>query len=154
RRLTGVSRGGVTVMEWDETDLETKGLEYEFKYLYEMPHDHNLTFTLFGDFVENRSKRKLFIAGNYLPNLPNEKHGISLNYQHEELTAFSTATYYKKQKESGGLMYGGDITFPSYTLVDAGIGKKYHLDKLDVSVDFIINNLTNAEARPASSQLK
>ncbi|KLU19906.1 hypothetical protein ABE79_01250 [Proteus mirabilis] len=32
----------------DETDLETKGLEYEFKYLYEMPHDHNLTFTLFG----------------------------------------------------------------------------------------------------------
>ncbi|NBN72213.1 TonB-dependent receptor [Proteus sp. G2618] len=154
RRLTGVSRGGVTVMEWDETDLETKGLEYEFKYLYELPHEHNLTFTLFGDFVENKSKRKLFIAGNYLPNLPNEKHGISINYQHGELMAFSSATYNKKQKESGGLMYGGDITFPSYTLVDAGIGKKYHLDKLDVSVDFIINNLTNTEARPASSQLK
>ena len=34
------------------------------------------------------------------------------------------------------------------------LAKKYHLDKLDVSVDFIINNLTNTEARPASSQLK
>ncbi|HBC0988748.1 TPA: TonB-dependent receptor [Escherichia coli] len=154
RRLTGVSRRGVTVMEWDETDLETKGLEYEFKYLYELPHDHNLTFTLFGDLVENKSKRELFISGNHLPNLPNEKHGISINYQHGDLTAFSNATYYKKQKESGGLMYGGDIVFPSYTMVDVGIGKKYYLDKLDISADFIINNLTDTEARPASSQLK
>ena len=50
-------------------------------------------------FVENKSKRKLFIAGHYLPNLPNEKHGISIYYQHDELTAFSSATYYKKKKE-------------------------------------------------------
>nr|WP_223310135.1 TonB-dependent receptor [Proteus mirabilis] len=154
RRLTGVSRGGVTVMEWDETDLETKGLEYEFKYLYEMPRDHHLTFTLFGDFVENKSKRKLFIAGNYLPNLPNEKHGINIHYQYGDLTAFGRAIYYKKQKESGGLLRGGDLIFPSYTLVDAGIGKKFPLDKLTVSVDVVINNLTNVEARPASSQLK
>ncbi|HID7802840.1 TPA: TonB-dependent receptor domain-containing protein [Proteus mirabilis] len=154
RRLTGISRGGVTVMEWDETDLETKGLEYEFKYLYEIPHDHHLTFRLFGDFVENKSKRKLFIAGNYLPNLPNEKHGINIHYQHGDLTAFGQAIYYKKQKESGGLMYGGDLIFPSYTLVDAGIGKTFPLEKLTVSVDVVINNLTNAEARPASSQLK
>lgn len=61
RRLTGISRGGVTVMEWDETVLETKGLEYEFKYLYEMPHEHNLTFTLFGDFVENKSKESYLL---------------------------------------------------------------------------------------------
>ncbi|BDR96814.1 hypothetical protein NUITMVP1_07230 [Proteus mirabilis] len=154
RRLTGVSRGGVTVMEWDETDLETKGLEYEFKYLYEMPRDHHLTFTLFGDFVENKSKRKLFIVGNYLPNLPNEKHGINIHYQYGDLTAFGRAIYYKKQKESGGLLRGGDLIFPSYTLVDAGIGKKFPLDKLTVSVDVVINNLTNVEARPASSQLK
>ena len=49
---------------------------------------------------------------------------------------------------------GGDMAFPSYTLVDAGIGKKYHLDKVDVSVDFIINNLTDTEARPASSPIE
>ncbi|WP_244575069.1 hypothetical protein, partial [Escherichia coli] len=36
RRLTGISRGAGPVMEWDDTDLETKGLEYEFKYLYEI----------------------------------------------------------------------------------------------------------------------
>lgn len=48
-------------MEWDDTDLGTKGLEYEFKYLYEMPHDHNLTFTLFGDFVENKSKENCLL---------------------------------------------------------------------------------------------
>lgn len=154
RRLTGISRGGVTVMEWDETDLETKGLEYEFKYLYILPTSGDLTFTLFGDFVENRSKKKIFIAGNYLPNLPNEKHGVSLNYENDDFTAFTSVIYYKKQKESGGLMYGGDITFPSYTLVDAGMGKKYKLDNLDVTVNFVINNLTDVEARPASSQLK
>lgn len=51
-------------------------------------------------------------------------------------------------------MRGGDLIFPSYTLVDAGIGKKFPLDKLTVSVDVVINNLTNVEARPASSQLK
>ena len=45
-------------------------------------------------------------------------------------------------------MYGGILLFLPILLVDAGIGKKYHLDNLDVSVDFIINNLTNTEARP------
>ncbi|EKT56013.1 TonB-dependent receptor [Providencia sneebia] len=154
RRLTGISRGGVSVMEWDQTNLQTKGLEYEFKYLYELPTAGNLTFTWFGDFVENRSKQEIFIAGNYLPNLPNEKHGVTLHYENDGFTAFTSAIYYKKQKESGKLMYGGDIIFPSYTMVDAGIGKKYQLNNLDVTVDFMINNLTDIETRPASSQLK
>lgn len=154
RRLTGINRGGLSVMEWDQTNLQTKGLEYEFKYLYQLPSSGNLTFTWFGDFVENRSKQNIFIAGNYLPNLPNEKHGITVNYENNGFTAFSSAIYYKKQKESGNLMYGGDIIFPSYTMVDAGLGKKYQLNDLDITVDLIINNLTDVEARPASSQLK
>lgn len=72
-------------MEWDETDpKKQKDQNTEFKYLYEMPHDQSYILHLHysKDFVENKSKRKLFIAGNYLPNLPNEKHGIGINYQH------------------------------------------------------------------------
>ncbi|ASQ15697.1 TonB-dependent receptor [Enterobacter cloacae] len=154
RRLTGINRGGLSVMQWDQTDLETRGAEYELKYRYDLDEFQNVMLALFGDFVKNKSKKELFITGNYLPNLPNEKHGVSVNYKNGDISAFASAIYYKKQKESGNTMFGGDVLFPSYTMIDAGIGKKFHLNNLDVALDFVVNNLTDTQARPAGAQLK
>lgn len=155
---TGISRsGGFLVKEWRASDTEIQGWELEGGYTYAWAAGCHLALNAFADLVKNintsdDSMRK-WAEGDYMPNLPTSRYGISVLLQYKKFFGNANFDRYQKQRYLGKNI-NIEPPMPAYSLLSGQLGYKVNLKKSEFVYFISGNNLLNVEARPQNSILK
>ncbi len=155
---TGISRsGGFLVKEWRASDTEIQGWELEGGYTYAWAAGCHLALNAFADLVKNintsdDSMRK-WAEGDYMPNLPTSRYGISALLQYKKFFGNANFDRYLEQRYLGKNI-NIEPPMPAYSLLSGQLGYKVNLKKYEFVYFISGNNLLNVEARPQNSILK
>ncbi len=155
---TGMSRsGGFLVKEWRASDTEISGWEAQFDYHHSLQEGSMVEFSSFFDLVKNRNisddEMRQWAEGDFMPNLPTSRYGISTGVQNGRWMANASLDRYLKQKFLGKNI-NLERPMPAYSLLRARIGYRFTVAKRNILTYIDGNNLLNVEARPQNSPLK
>lgn len=145
---------------WKQTDTTVKGMEIDVSGSLGLGSFGRLDLSAFSDLVKNKADNpdslRAHNDGEYLPNMPTNRHGANLTWEHAGWTARLSSTYYDKQKYLGRNV-SQEIPLAGFNLVDLQVTRSFALRNSVVSgIDIFINgsNLLDEEARPHNSPLK
>lgn len=155
---TGISRsGGFLVKEWRASDTEIQGWELEASYNFQWKDKHSFELNTFTDLVQNKNtaddKMRRWAEGDYMPNLPTSRYGMStiMNLNHFYWNA--TFDHYLKQRYLGKNI-NIEPPMPTYSLLAGQIGYISKIKTYTFTYYVAGHNLLNVEARPQNSLLK
>lgn len=155
---TGISRsGGFLVKEWRASDTEIHGWELEGGYMHTWSANRQVEMNAYADLVKNMntsddSMRK-WAEGDYMPNLPTSRYGISLSVQFKNFFGSGNFERYLKQRYLGKNI-NMEPAMPAYSLVAGQLGYKMRIKSYEIMYFISGTNLLNTEARPQNSTLK
>lgn len=155
---TGISRsGGFLVKEWRASDTEIQGWELEGGYTHVLAADCHVVLNAFADLVKNintsdDSMRK-WAEGDYMPNLPTSRYGISIALQYKKFSGNANFDRYLRQRYLGKNI-NVEPAMPAYSLLSGQLGYKVNIKRYEFVYFISGNNLLNVEARPQNSILK
>ncbi|MCU4413718.1 TonB-dependent receptor [Acinetobacter sp. WU_MDCI_Axc73] len=142
---------------WTQTDAEITGFEVDLKQKIELNAYGLVVVSAFADFVKNKNLHpnqfSLFNDGNYLPNMPTNRYGMSVEWANNDWSARLSSIYYDKP-EYLGKSVSEEIPLPAYNMMDFQIQKHFKLQKTSMDVFLNGSNLLNEDARPQNSPLK
>ncbi|AOA57420.1 TonB-dependent receptor [Acinetobacter larvae] len=142
---------------WQQTDTQIDGFEVDLSHQLALQGYGDLTFSVFADWVKNKatdpSVIRLANDGVYLPNMPTNRYGLSLEWQKDTWQARWSTVYYDKA-EYLGKNVSSEVALPAYSLMDASLSKKMVLKNAVFDLFIQASNLLNQEARPHQSPLK
>ena len=155
---SGTSMGNrLPLKYWKQTDTQVDGFEIDMNHTFNLDNYGDLKIGAFADLVKNKAtspdKFRLSNDGEYLPNMPTNRYGASIEWSLSDWSARLSSVYYDKPRYLGKNVFQ-EIPLPAYNLVDLDIRKSMTLK--NASFDFFINgsNLLNEDARPQNSPLK
>ncbi|WP_295520846.1 TonB-dependent receptor [uncultured Stenotrophomonas sp.] len=145
---------------WKQTDTTVKGFEIDASQSVALGRFGSLEMSAFADLVKNKADHpdalRAHNDGEYLPNMPTNRYGASLQWQREGWKAQLSSTYYDTQKYLGRNV-SEEVPLDAFNLVDLQLSREIPLRTTAVSgMEVFINgsNLLNEEARPHNSPLK
>jgi len=155
---TGISRsGGFLVKEWRASDTEIKGWELEASYNFKWKDKHSFELNTFADLVKNKNtaddKMRTWAEGDYMPNLPTSRYGVSTTMTLKSFYWNTTFDHYLKQRYLGKNI-NLEPAMPSYSLLAAQVGYSFKIREYVFTYYLSGHNLLNVEARPQNSLLK
>lgn len=145
---------------WKQTDTTVKGFEIEASQTLDLGSHGRLDVSTFADLVSNKADHpdplRAHNDGAYLPNMPSNRFGASVQWQREGWKARLSSTYYDRQKYLGRNV-SEEIPLDAFNLVDLQLSRELpvrsgYIAGLEVFVNG--SNLLNQEARPHNSPLK
>lgn len=129
------------VYQFTSQDATLYGVEFDLHYSL----TDELSVKLFGD-----NSRITLEDDNYLPRVPANKLGGTINWQIADFDISTTATHYFAQNK----IAFNETSTAGYTLLDAAVSYQFNLASVDSSVYLKANNLTNELAFVHSSFIK
>lgn len=142
---------------WTQTDAEITGFEVDLKQKVELNAYGSVVLSAFADFVKNKNLHpnqfSLFNDGNYLPNMPTNRYGMSVEWAQNDWSARLSSIYYDKPQYLGKSV-SEEVPLPAYNMMDFQIQKHFKLQKTSMDVFLNGSNLLNEDARPQNSPLK
>lgn len=142
---------------WTQTDAEITGFEVDLKQKVELNAYGSVVLSAFADFVKNKNLHpnqfSLFNDGNYLPNMPTNRYGMSVEWVQNDWSARLSSIYYDKPQYLGKSV-SEEVPLPAYNMMDFQIQKHFKLQKTSMDVFLNGSNLLNEDARPQNSPLK
>ncbi len=142
---------------WKQTDTRVNGFELDMDYTFYLNRLGDLKFSLFADLVKNKAtdpdRLRLANDGVYLPNMPTNRYGAAVEWNHNSWSARLSNIYYDQPKYLGKNV-SEELPLPAYNLLDLNIRRNLKLKKVGVELFINGSNLLNEDARPQNSPLK
>lgn len=142
---------------WKQTDTQVKGFEADIKHTFKLNQWGDFTIGGFADLVKNKATDpnhlRLANDGIYLPNMPTNRYGASIQWDRADWSAELSNIYYAQPRYLGKNVFT-ELPLPSYHLLDLDIRKKIRFKNSDFEFFIHGSNLLNDEARPQNSPLK
>lgn len=145
---------------WKQTDTTVKGFEVDLSQAIDLGSYGQLEVSAFADLVKNKADHpdtlRAHNDGEYLPNMPTNRYGATLQWLNRGWSARLSSTYYDRQKYLGRNV-SEEIPLPGFNLVDMQVSRQIALRSSVVAgLEVFLNasNLLNEEARPHNSPLK
>lgn len=151
------TRNRLPLKYWTQTDTKVDGFEVDASHQFSLNTWGYLTLSTFADLVKNKATKadqfRLAHDGIYLPNMPTNRYGISLDWEKDDYQLRVSNIYYAQAKYLGKNV-NPEIPLPSYNLLDVSLSKKIATKNADFEIFINGSNLLNEEARPQNSPLK
>lgn len=145
---------------WKQTDTTVKGFEVDVAQSFDLGRYGKLDASAFSDLVRNKADAPTALRahndGEYLPNMPTNRYGATLRWEHQGWKARVSSTYYDKQKYLGRNV-SQEVPLDGFNLLDAQVSHVFDLQNAYVAgVEVFLNgsNLLDEDARPHNSPLK
>lgn len=145
---------------WKQTDTTVKGFEIDASQALDLGRYGTLNVSAFADLVKNKADRpdslRAHNDGEYLPNMPTNRYGATLQWQREGWKARLSSTYYDTQKYLGRNV-SEEVPLDAFNLVDLQVSRELPVRNSYIAgMEVFVNgsNLLNQEARPHNSPLK
>lgn len=145
---------------WKQTDTTVKGFEIDASQALDLGGYGTLNLSAFADLVRNQADRpdtlRAHNDGEYLPNMPTNRYGATLQWQRDSWKLQLSSTYYDKQKYLGRNV-SEEIPLDAFNLVDLQVSRELPLRNAYIAgMEVFVNgsNLLDDEARPHNSPLK
>ena len=145
---------------WKQTDTTVKGFEIDASQALDLGGYGTLNLSAFADLVRNQADRpdtlRAHNDGEYLPNMPTNRYGATLQWQRDSWKVELSSTYYDKQKYLGRNV-SEEIPLDAFNLVDLQVSRELPLRNAYIAgMEVFVNgsNLLDDEARPHNSPLK
>lgn len=145
---------------WKQTDTTVKGFEIDASQALDLGRYGTLNVSAFADLVKNKADHpdslRAHNDGEYLPNMPTNRYGASLQWQRQGWKAQLSSTYYGTQKYLGRNV-SEEVPLDAFNLVDLQVSRELPVRNSYVAgMEVFVNgsNLLNEEARPHNSPLK
>lgn len=145
---------------WKQTDTTVKGFEIDASQALDLGGYGTLNLSAFADLVRNQADRpdtlRAHNDGEYLPNMPTNRYGATLQWQRDSWKLQVSSTYYDKQKYLGRNV-SEEIPLDAFNLVDLQVSRELPLRNAYIAgMEVFVNgsNLLDDEARPHNSPLK
>ncbi|BCX43409.1 TonB-dependent receptor [Stenotrophomonas maltophilia] len=145
---------------WKQTDTTVKGFEIDASQALDLGRYGTLNVSAFADLVKNKADHpdslRAHNDGEYLPNMPTNRYGASLQWQRQGWRAQLSSTYYGTQKYLGRNV-SEEVPLDAFNLVDLQVSRELPVRNSYVAgMEVFVNgsNLLNEEARPHNSPLK
>ncbi|SDK46551.1 TonB-dependent receptor [Stenotrophomonas pavanii] len=145
---------------WKQTDTTVKGFEIDASQALDLGRYGTLNVSAFADLVKNKADHpdslRAHNDGEYLPNMPTNRYGASLQWQRQGWRAQLSSTYYGTQKHLGRNV-SEEVPLDAFNLVDLQVSRELPVRNSYVAgMEVFVNgsNLLNEEARPHNSPLK
>lgn len=145
---------------WKQTDTTVKGFEIDASQALDLGRYGTLNVSAFADLVKNKADHpdslRAHNDGEYLPNMPTNRYGASLQWQRQGWKAQLSSTYYGTQKYLGRNV-SEEVPLDAFNLVDLQVSRELSVRNSYVAgMEVFVNgsNLLNEEARPHNSPLK
>ncbi|WP_415846861.1 TonB-dependent receptor, partial [Stenotrophomonas pavanii] len=145
---------------WKQTDTTVKGFEIDASQALDLGRYGTLNVSAFADLVKNKADHpdslRAHNDGEYLPNMPTNRYGASLQWQRQGWNAQLSSTYYGTQKYLGRNV-SEEVPLDAFNLVDLQVSRELPVRNSYVAgMEVFVNgsNLLNEEARPHNSPLK
>lgn len=154
---TGMTRDVFAVREWRQAQTAIEGIEGQLGYKVMLGHYGKLGIQGYFDLVKNMNKSensmRKFSEGDYMPNMPTSRIGLSVDYTLGGFSATASLDRYLKQKYTGK-MISQEYAFPAYSLLNARLAYAHKMKTVDFEYYLSGTNLLNMEARPQNSIIK
>lgn len=145
---------------WKQTDTTVKGFEIDASQALDLGGYGTLNLSAFADLVRNQADRpdtlRAHNDGEYLPNMPTNRYGATLQWQHDSWKLQLSSTYYDKQKYLGRNV-SEEIPLDAFNLVDLQVSRELPVRNAYIAgMEVFVNgsNLLDDDARPHNSPLK
>lgn len=155
---TGIARsGGFLVKEWRQSDTRLNGWEAEMEYNQKIGHDFNIQLGSYFDLVRNVNvsgdHMRDWAEGDYMPNMPTSRFGLSGGISYKQLELSSTFDRYLAQRFLGKNI-NPEPPMPAYSLLAVRLSYSGNIRQYKIDYFASGSNLLNVEARPQNSFLK
>ncbi len=155
---TGISRsGGFLVKEWRQADTKLNGWQAEMEFNQKISKKSHIQLGSYFDLVKNinvsANTMRNWAEGDYMPNMPTSRFGISAGVTYKQFELSSTFDRYLEQRFLGKNI-NPEPPMPAYSLLAARLS--YNWIFKDYKIEYFVagTNLLNVEARPQNSFLK
>ncbi len=155
---SGITTSGnrIPLKYWTENNTQINGFEIDASYVWDLEKFGKLKMNAFADLVKNHIDKSAEHSNNdglYFSNMPTNRYGANLEWNHADWSARLSNIYYAKAQYLGKNI-NPEEPLPAYNLMDLSLSKKVKLQ--NANVNFFLNgsNLLNEEARPQNSMLK
>lgn len=145
---------------WKQTDTTVKGFEIDASQALDLGGYGKLNLSAFADLVRNQADRpdtlRAHNDGEYLPNMPTNRYGATLQWQRDSWKVQLSSTYYDKQKYLGRNV-SEEIPLDAFNLVDLQVSRALPVRNAYIAgMEVFVNgsNLLDDDARPHNSPLK
>ena len=145
---------------WKQTDTTVKGFEIDASQALDLGGYGTLNLSAFADLVRNQADRpdtlRAHNDGEYLPNMPTNRYGATLQWQRDNWKLQVSSTYYDKQKYLGRNV-SEEIPLDAFNLVDLQVSRELPVRNAYIAgMEVFVNgsNLLDEDARPHNSPLK
>ncbi|WP_312705069.1 TonB-dependent receptor [Stenotrophomonas lactitubi] len=145
---------------WKQTDTTVKGFEIDASQALDLGGYGTLNLSAFADLVRNQADRpdtlRAHNDGEYLPNMPTNRYGATLQWQRDGWKVKLSSTYYDKQKYLGRNV-SEEIPLDAFNLVDLQVSRELPVRNAYIAgMEVFVNgsNLLDDDARPHNSPLK
>jgi iron complex outermembrane receptor protein len=145
---------------WKQTDTTVKGFEIDASQALDLGGYGTLNLSAFADLVRNQADRpdtlRAHNDGEYLPNMPTNRYGATLQWQRDSWKLQVSSTYYDKQKYLGRNV-SEEIPLDAFNLVDLQVSRELPVRNAYIAgMEVFVNgsNLLDDQARPHNSPLK
>ena len=145
---------------WKQTDTTVKGYELDLSQALDLGRYGKLDLAAFADLVRNRADQpdslRAHNDGAYLPNMPTNRYGASLQWSRAGWKAALSSTYYGRQKYLGRSV-SEEVPLDPYKLMSFQLSRQIDVRVPNIAgIEVFISgtNLLNEDARPHNSPLK
>ena len=145
---------------WKQTDTTVKGFEVDASQALELGGYGKLTLSALADLVRNKADHpdslRAHNDGEYLPNMPTNRYGATLQWENQGWKANLFGTRYDKQKYLGKSV-SDEVPLDGYTMVNFQLSRAFQLPNSsvkEIEVFVSASNLLDQDARPHNSPLK
>ncbi|MFE3971435.1 TonB-dependent receptor [Stenotrophomonas sp. YIM B13575] len=145
---------------WKQTNTTVKGFEIDASQALDLGGYGTLNLSAFADLVRNQADRpdtlRAHNDGEYLPNMPTNRYGATLQWQRDSWKLQVSSTYYDKQKYLGRNV-SEEIPLDAFNLVDLQVSRELPVRNAYIAgMEVFVNgsNLLDDDARPHNSPLK
>ncbi|MEE9876697.1 MAG: TonB-dependent receptor [Stenotrophomonas maltophilia] len=112
---------------WKQTDTTVKGFEIDASQALDLGRYGTLNVSAFADVVKNKADHpdslRAHNDGEYLPNMPTNRYGATLQWQREGWKARLSSTYYDTQKYLGRNV-SEEVPLDAFNLVDLQVSRE------------------------------
>lgn len=140
---------------WQQNDVKITGFELDISRDFNLGEYGILTVSTFADWVKNKHLNTTEVVrhndGIYMPNMPSNRYGLSLDWQYQTWNMGVDAIHYDQPRYQNAQ---SETALPAYTLVNADIKKEINWRDYPVTLRIGATNLLNEEARPHNSPLR
>ena len=145
---------------WKQTDTTVKGFEVDASQALDLGGYGKLTLSALADLVRNKADHpdtlRAHNDGEYLPNMPTNRYGATLQWENQGWKANLSGTRYDRQKYLGKSV-SDEVPLDGYTMVNLQLSRAFQLPNSSVKeIEVLVSasNLLDQDARPHNSPLK